>query len=219
MTNVLITAGPTREPIDAVRFISNRSSGKMGYAMAQAAAEQGWQVTLISGPTSLEAPGGVKKINVESAAAMAREVYHYAPGADLIVMAAAVADYRPSRIHPEKMKKSACSLVLELEPTEDILLNLGKNKRPGQILLGFAAETSRLLEHATAKLNRKNLDWIAANDVSRHDRGFDVDTNEITLIPRCGSPVHIPNGNKLAVARRIIATIATVSRLENNPPT
>ncbi len=207
MKRVLITAGPTREAIDTVRYISNRSSGKMGYAIAEAAIEQGWKVTLISGPTNLPTPHGVTRIDVDSAAAMATEVYRYAPEADFIVMAAAVADYRPVQTFSGKIKKNVTSFLLELEPTEDILATLGKNKRPNQILLGFAAETSQLIEHATKKLKRKNLDWIAANDVSRSDRGFDVDTNEITLIPRHGAPVHIPNDYKLAVARRIIAAI------------
>ena len=157
---IVISAGPTREAIDPVRFITNRSTGKMGYAIAEAALERNLQVTLVSGPVNLEPPAGVEFIPIESAADMAQAMKKASENADMIVMAAAVADYRPKQYSTSKVKKSDGDMCIELERTEDILLTLGKNKKPGQILVGFAAETDDLLKNAQGKLERKNLDYI-----------------------------------------------------------
>lgn len=202
--NILITAGPTREKIDPVRFISNYSSGKMGYSIAQAALESGHQVTLVSGPVTLTAPDGAKLIKVTSAAEMAEAVHASAPEADIIIMTAAVADYRPANPFDCKMKKLPGKLVLELERTEDILGTLGKNKKYSQLLIGFAAETDDLEKNALGKLERKNLDWIAANLVAD---GFGTETNKITLYSRDGKKIALPSGKKLDVARAMLKVI------------
>ena len=202
--NILITAGPTREKIDPVRFISNYSSGKMGYSIAQAALEAGHSVTLISGPVTLNAPAEATLIKVTSAAEMAQAVHESAPRADVIIMTAAVADYRPANPFESKMKKLPGKLVLELERTEDILGTLGKNKSPSQRLIGFAAETDDLEKNALGKLERKNLDWIAANLVAD---GFGTQTNKITLYSRDGRKVAIPAGEKLEVAREMLKVV------------
>ncbi len=200
--NILITAGPTREALDPVRFLSNRSTGKMGYALAEAALSLGHTVTLISGPVALAAPAGVTLIPVESAAEMATAVKARAAGAELIIMAAAVADYRPKTCCTSKIKKHDGDLVLELERTEDILSTLGSLKRAGQRLVGFAAETDELLTHAAEKLQRKNLDWIAANLVGVPGRGFAADDNAITLLGRNGERCEfaLQDKRRLAVA-------------------
>ena len=182
--HIVISAGPTREAIDPVRYITNRSTGKMGYAIAEAARERGLLVTLVSGPVNLLPPEGVEVINIESAADMAKAMKSAAETADIIVMAAAVADYRPKQYSTSKVKKSDGDMCIELERTEDILLSLGKNKKPGQILVGFAAETENLLDNARRKLDKKNLDMIVANDVTKAGAGFDVDTNIATIITR-----------------------------------
>lgn len=201
---ILITAGPTREKIDPVRFISNYSSGKMGYAIAQAALESGHEVTLISGPVTLTPPEGATLIKVTSAAEMAAEVHKFAPDADVIIMTAAVADYRPANPFDCKMKKLPGKLVLELERTEDILGTLGTNKLPKQTLIGFAAETDDLEKNALGKLERKNLDWIAANLVAD---GFGTDTNAITLYNKAGNRIPLPRGAKIDVARSMLKVI------------
>ncbi len=203
----LISAGPTREKIDPIRFISNHSSGKMGYALAAAAKATGAEVVLVSGPTQLTPPENVTFVKVESAAEMAKAVHQYAPESDIIIMAAAVADYRPVKTFTGKMKKTPGNLMLELERTEDILLNLGKHKRPDQKLVGFAAETSNVVENAIEKLKKKNLDWIVANDVSRHDRGFGSDHNAVTMISANGDVCEVALSDKKTVARRIIRKI------------
>ncbi len=203
----LISAGPTREKIDPVRFLSNRSTGKMGYAIAEAARDAGHSVSLVSGPVSLRPPDGVETVNVESAAEMADAVKSRAPEADVIIMSAAVADYRPIQTFTEKMKKQEGSLILELERTEDILAALGKTKRPGQLLVGFAAETNNVLEYALDKLRRKNLDWIVANDVAKPGQGFAADTNAATMVAADGRTVELPLQDKKAMAARIIAII------------
>ena len=202
--NILITAGPTREKIDPVRFISNYSSGKMGYSIAQAALEAGHSVTLISGPVTLTAPAEATLIKVTSAAEMAQAVHESAPRADVIIMTAAVADYRPANPFESKMKKLPGKLVLELERTEDILGTLGKNKSSSQRLIGFAAETDDLEKNALGKLERKNLDWIAANLVAD---GFGTQTNKRTLYSRDGRKVAIPAGEKLEVAREMLKVV------------
>ena len=198
---VLITAGPTRERIDAVRFLSNRSTGKMGYALAEAAHSMGHEVTLVSGPE------GVKLIRVESAREMAEAVLAAAPEMDLIVMAAAVADYRPVTVFPGKLKKQPGNLMIELERTEDILASLGARKRPGQILAGFAAETEELLANASGKLAKKNLDWIAANDVSRSDIGFGSPDNAVTLLAKDGRRFEFGPAPKRQIAEAILNAI------------
>ncbi len=204
---LLISAGPTRERLDPVRFLSNRSTGKMGYALAEQAMKAGFRVTLVSGPVSLDAPRGVELVLVESAAEMAAAIRARAPEADCIIMAAAVADYRPRVVHAGKMKKQPGGLVLELERTEDILASLGQNKPTGQLLVGFAAETEHLLEHALEKLRRKNLDWIVANDVSRSDRGFGTNENAVTLLNAKGEQIALPLASKQEIAAEILRRI------------
>ena len=201
---ILITAGPTREKIDPVRFISNRSTGKMGYAIAARAAETGHDVTLISGPVALENPAGVKRIFIESAAEMAEAVHQYADNADAIIMSAAVADYRPAHPFDSKMKKQPGNLFLELERTEDVLGTVGKNKLPGQILIGFAAETENLEANALDKLQRKNLDWIIANLVSD---GFGNDTNKVIIFNRDGGRFPLDLEEKSSLAQKIVDLI------------
>ncbi|MBI5397813.1 MAG: phosphopantothenoylcysteine decarboxylase [Verrucomicrobia bacterium] len=205
----LITAGPTREWLDPVRFISNPASGKMGYALACAARDAGARVTLVSGPVTLAAPRGVKVVSVETAAEMARETLARARRADVIVLAAAVADWMPARVARQKMKKAEgrkpkAELVLRLKPTVDIAATLGRRRCRGQVLVGFAAETQRVEANARGKLARKNLDLIVANDVSKAGAGFGVDTNEIILIDRGGRVERPPRASKQALAKRIV---------------
>jgi len=209
---VLITAGPTREKIDAVRFLTNRSTGKMGYALAEAARDAGHEVTLVSGPVTLPVPHGIALVPVESAADMAEAVKERASQMELVVMCAAVADYRPKRVVAGKMKKTEGDLVLELERTEDILKTLGAVKPEGQILVGFAAETDDLLANAAGKLEKKNLDWICANDVSRSDIGFGSDENCVTLIGRDGRRYGIGPDTKRAVAEAILEIVTDSGR-------
>lgn len=179
---VLVTAGPTVERIDPVRYITNRSTGKMGYAIAEAAAERGAQVTLISGPTHLNPPRGVAFCAIESSAQLCEAVLAAGAHSDVVIQAAAPADFRPRVVAAQKIKKTGDGMCLELEATTDIAAELGRRKRPGQILVAFAAETDHMLDNARGKLLRKNADLIVANDVSRSDAGFGVDTNVITLI-------------------------------------
>lgn len=181
---VLVTAGPTVERIDPVRYITNRSTGKMGYAIAEAAARRGARVTLVSGPTALDAPEGVELVPIESSAQLCEAVLGRGAAADVVIQAAAPADFRPKHVAGEKIKKTGEGMILEMESTTDIAAELGRRKRPGQILVAFAAETNDVLENARGKLARKNADLIVANDVSRSDAGFGVDTNIVTLISR-----------------------------------
>ena len=204
---IVISAGPTREAIDPVRYITNRSTGKMGYAIAEAAREKGLEVVLVSGPVNLERPEGVEFIQIESAAEMAQAMKQSAENADIIVMAAAVADYRPKQYSTSKVKKSDGDMCIELERTEDILLSLGKNKKPGQILVGFAAETDDLLQNAQGKLERKNLDYIAANIVGVPGRGFGADNNAITLLSRDGSRTEFALQSKEALAESLLSFV------------
>ena len=201
---ILISAGPTREKFDIIRFISNRSTGKMGYALAAVAAEYGWEVVLVSGPVNLTVPDNVRLIKVESAAEMAKAVYSEAPDSDLIIMAAAVADFAPKQVFNHKIKKASGNLTIELEPTEDISFTLGQNKLERQVLVGFAAESENLLANAQEKMQRKNLDWIAANDISKKDRGFASDSNAITLLSKDGKQIEIPMDSKKNVAKQMI---------------
>lgn len=205
---VLISAGPTRESIDPIRFISNRSSGKMGYALAEAAVKAGHEVMLVSGPVSIPRPAGITGfIAVESATEMAEAMKQNFPDAGLTVMCAAVADYRPARISQKKLKKSSGTMFLEMERTEDILLTLGKLKQPNQILVGFAAETDNLEKNALSKLERKNLDYIIANEIGSPDKGFQTDTNEATAYGSDGSAVHFPLTTKETLAEQILKLV------------
>ncbi|MDD2404499.1 MAG: bifunctional phosphopantothenoylcysteine decarboxylase/phosphopantothenate--cysteine ligase CoaBC [Victivallaceae bacterium] len=201
---IVVSAGPTRERIDAVRFITNFSSGKMGYAIAGAAATAGHQVVLVSGPVTIAPPPGVDTIRVESAAEMATAIHSSAADADAIIMAAAVADYRPVKQLEHKMKKTDGNLTIELERTEDILKTLGEQKNPDCILVGFAAETDNLLENAIDKQKRKNLDWIVLNDVSRPGIGFGSDQNAVTLISRDGRIIELDSAAKSVIAAKIL---------------
>ena len=204
---VLVTAGPTREPLDPVRFLSNRSSGKMGYALAKAARLRGAKVTLVSGPVSLAPPGGVETVRVETAAQMRDAVLSHAEGTDIVIAAAAVADYRPSNAAAEKIKKTDGPSALALTRTDDVLALLGRQKRLGQTLVGFAAETEDLLDNARRKLTDKNLDWVVANDVSAEGAGFDGDTNIVTLLGANGQEIGLPMLTKREVAERVLDTI------------
>ena len=179
---VLVTAGPTREALDPVRYLTNHSSGRMGYAIAKAASSRGAEVTLVSGPTALPRPGYVEVVDVVSAQDMYAAVTDRADEMDIIIKAAAVADYRPANIADQKMKKSDDELSIPLERTKDILAELGARKRPGQFLCGFSMETEHLLENSQKKLVKKHLDLIAANNVKVEGAGFGVDTNVLTLI-------------------------------------
>ena len=179
---ILITAGPTREAIDPVRFLSNKSSGKMGYALAEAAAEAGHRVILISGPTQLDVPDRVDYVPVESAADMYRAVEHWIGKAEIAIFAAAVADYRPATVPEQKIKKSTDTMTLELVRNPDILGSAREKFTYKGVLVGFAAETENLEENARGKLKRKGCDLVVANDVSRNDIGFNTDENEVLFV-------------------------------------
>lgn len=204
--NILVTAGPTREHIDPVRFISNRSTGKMGFAIAAHAAAAGHAVTLVAGPVSLPTPADVTRVDVTSARDMLAAVAAHLPACDALVMCAAVADWRPRQPSLAKLKKSAMQPVLELEANPDILTAVGPLKGR-RLFVGFAAETGNPLAEAQRKLVAKNLDLMVANDVSQPDAGFEVDTNRVTLIPRDGKPQALPLLSKRDVADRIVAWI------------
>jgi phosphopantothenoylcysteine decarboxylase/phosphopantothenate--cysteine ligase len=200
--SVVVTAGPTRERVDPVRYLSNRSSGKMGYALAAAAARRGARVTLISGPVDVAPPFGVECVPVETSAQMREAVLQARRGADVVFMAAAVSDYVPLAA-AEKIKRSGGPLTLTLDEGPDILSELG-GERQEKLLVGFAAETENLLDNARAKLERKNLDFIVANDVSRTDSGFEVDRNQVTILGRDGGSHEIPQASKTEVAEAIL---------------
>ena len=205
---ILVTAGPTREIIDPVRYITNRSSGKMGYALAEALVQAGHRVVLVSGPVSISAPQGLDRlIRVESAAQMAEAVKNVFPECGGAVMCAAVADYRPAEPAAGKIHKSEGDLILRLERTEDILLSLGRMKKEGQILVGFAAETEDLRERALGKMERKNLDWIIANRVGLPDRGFQSDDNAATAYARTGRVEEFPLMPKRLLAEKLAKLI------------
>ena len=203
---VVVTAGPTREKIDPVRFISNHSTGKMGYALAVEAKKQGAHVVLVSGPVELPAPAGLDVVKVESAEEMYNEVLKYYDSADVVIKTAAVADYRPKITYDHKVKKQAGDSSIELERTKDILLELGKRKK-NQVLVGFAAETENIEEYARKKLTAKNADMIVANNVKAEGAGFGTDTNIVTLFKRSGSVLDLPLMSKSEVAKRIIGEI------------
>ena len=203
---VLITAGPTREPIDPVRYIGNRSSGKMGYALAEAALRRGAKVILVSGPTALQPPSATKTIFVETAQQMRTAVLDRWEQAGIIIMAAAVGDYHVENVSPEKIKRKA-ALELQLEPNPDILADLGSLRhatgKRTPLLIGFAAETGNLLENARTKLAQKQVDAIVLNDVSRKGIGFDSDRNEVTIVTPTGT-IAVPEASKLEVAQKIL---------------
>ena len=201
---VMVTAGPSREALDPVRYISNRSSGKMGYAIAQAAQKRGAEVTLLSGPVAIEAPQGVKLVPFTTTQELLDRASELAQEQDLLIQAAAPADYRAKDIAPQKIKKQGGEpMTFTLVENPDVAATLGKAKRSGQVFVGFAAETNDVLAHARDKLARKNLDMIVANDVTRPGAGFDVDTNIVTLITKDGQEA-LPMMSKAEVAQRIL---------------
>lgn len=201
---VMVTAGPSREALDPVRYISNRSSGKMGYAIAQAAQKRGAEVTLLSGPVAIEAPQGVKLVPFTTTQELLDRASELAQEQDLLIQAAAPADYRAKEIAPQKIKKQGGEpMTFTLVENPDVAATLGKAKRRGQVFVGFAAETNDVLAHARDKLARKNLDMIVANDVTRPGAGFDVDTNIVTLITKDGQEA-LPMMSKAEVAQRIL---------------
>jgi phosphopantothenoylcysteine decarboxylase / phosphopantothenate---cysteine ligase len=204
---VLITAGPTREKIDPARYITNRSSGRMGYALAEAALGRGARVLLVSGPTSFHPPGAAEVTRVESAEQMRDAVLNLLPQATIVIKTAAVSDYRAKSVAPQKIKRRG-SLTLELEPTPDILKEIASRKH-SQIMIGFAAETENVLENARQKLAAKNLDAIVVNDVSREGVGFDSDRNQVTII-RHDEVVEIPETSKWEVAQRVLDQVVRI---------
>ncbi len=213
---ILITAGPTKEKIDPVRYFTNRSSGKMGYALAEEAIEMGAEVILVSGADSITPPEGVKLIKIESAEEMHQQVIEYFPEADIVIKSAAVADYRPKEVFAEKMKKKSGNLVIEFERTKDVLQELGQIKNH-QFLVGFAAETENIDRNAREKLERKNADMIVANDVSAEGAGFGGDTNIVTIYHKDQSKKEMPLLSKRDTAKEILKEISL--KLEENQQT
>ena len=207
---VLLTAGPTQEDLDPVRFLTNRSSGRMGYAVAEAAAQRGAKVILISGPTSCETPEGVTRVDVRTAAEMLKAVEENIEGATTAIFAAAVADYRPAEAATHKMKKTGAGITLRLEPNPDILATIAR-KKGHRLIVGFAAETNNVAENARKKLKEKNADLIVANDVTAEGAGFDVDTNVVTLFARDGRDLPLPKMTKCEVAHRILDEVVRLS--------
>ena len=204
--HVVVSAGPTEEPLDPIRVITNHSSGKMGYALAKAAAYRGAKVTLVSGPTALDQPLGVEMKKIHTAEEMYQEVTAAAETADIVVMAAAVADYTPATVADQKIKKKDGDMSIPLKRTKDILLSLGEKKKPGQVICGFSMETERLLENSTAKLAKKNADMICANSLTQEGAGYQVDTNILTLITKEGNE-QLPMMSKLEASHRIFDRI------------
>ncbi len=202
----LITAGPTQEPLDPVRYISNNSSGKMGHALAEAASQRGGEVVLISGPTCLPPPSGMIFIPVKTTSEMRKKVFEEFPGTDIIIKAAAVSDYRALNVYKHKIKKKEGNMEMVLQRNPDILEELGKMKK-NQILVGFAAETEKLLENAQNKLTTKNLDLIIANDLGQSGAGFEVDTNIVKIINRQGEVLEMPIMAKRDLADKILDQI------------
>ncbi len=209
--HVLVTAGPTREPLDPVRYLSNRSSGRMGYAVATQAARRGAQVTLVTGPTALRPPPGIRVIPVQTAAEMREAVLHALPPATVVVKAAAVADYRAAAPAAAKIRSKQRGLTLALEPTPDILAEVGRAKG-SRFLVGFAAETGDPRAGARAKLEAKGVDLMVANDVSRADIGFDAEQNQVVLLDRWGGAVELPRRPKLEVADAILDRVQALRR-------
>ena len=200
--SILITAGPTQEPLDPVRYITNRSSGKMGYALAEAAAARGAHVVLISGPVHLPPPRGVETIGVRTAAEMREKVMEHLGPAGIVIKSAAVADFHLSKVPDQKVKKTAARVSLELDPTPDILAELGR-KKDDRLLIGFAAETQNLVQEARRKLESKNCDMVVGNLVGGAETGFESDQNEVTLVLRTGETIVLPRASKREIADRI----------------
>jgi phosphopantothenoylcysteine decarboxylase/phosphopantothenate--cysteine ligase len=211
---ILVTAGPTHEPIDAVRFLGNRSSGKMGYAIAAEAARRGAQVTVVAGPVALPDPAGIEVLHVETSTEMAEAVFSRYEGVDAVVMAAAVADFRPDSSIEGKIKKDAGPLELTLERSVDILATLGKRKE-NQILVGFAAETDNVLGEGRRKLTEKNLDLVVANEVGRAGTGFGSERNRAAILDATGDDVDLRDWTKAELARAICGRLADL--LGTNP--
>lgn len=210
---VLVTAGPTQEKLDPVRYISNHSTGKMGYAIARAAMLRGAEVTLVSGKVAITPPMGVEVVPIVSAADMAKAVKERAQEQDIIIKAAAVADYRPVMVAEEKMKKKDGDMTIPLERTEDILAYLGNHRRPGQFLCGFSMETEHMLENSRAKLEKKNIDMIVANNLKQAGAGFGTDTNVVTLLTRADTR-ELPLMKKEEVADELLSYI--LGQMEKN---
>ena len=208
---VLVSAGPTREPIDPVRFVSNPSSGKMGFAIARAAAARGAAVHLVAGPTALADPPGIKVTRIETAREMADAVLSAMADCDVVIKVAAVADYRPVSVSAQKIKKSEAELVVEMEKTQDILEAVGRRKAH-QVLVGFAAETEALEKHAVEKLHRKNLDMIVGNLIGAKDSGFEADTNKMTFFYRDGRTEAVPVMEKAAAAHVLLDRILALKQ-------
>jgi phosphopantothenoylcysteine decarboxylase / phosphopantothenate---cysteine ligase len=209
---LLITAGPTREKIDPVRYLSNRSSGRMGYALAEAALRRGARVLLVTGPTRLAPPAAAEVVAVESTEEMRRAVLERLPQATVVIKAAAVADYRPKSVQPQKIKRTA-ALALDLEPTADILAEVARQKG-SRIVIGFAAETENAREHARKKLSAKSLDAIVVNDVSREGIGFDSERNAVTIIT-ADEAIEVPENTKWEIAHRVLDQVV---RLRQSKP-
>ncbi len=212
---ILITAGPTQEPLDPVRFLTNRSSGKMGYALAKVARRRGAEVTLVTGPTSLPLPHrDISSVSVRTAEEMRKAVLERFDGCSVLIKAAAVSDYRPKVRSPRKLKKSEVSLTLELERTVDILKEAGKRKG-NRVLIGFAAETEDLISNATEKLKEKNLDLIVVNDVTKAGAGFGVETNQVKILFPSGKVKDLPLMSKEEVSERILDEVAQLLKQKN----
>jgi len=210
--HVLLTAGPTQEPLDPVRYITNRSSGKMGYALAEAAAARGAHVVLISGPVHIPPPHGVDVIHVRTALEMHDAVMENLAPASIVIKAAAVADFHLSKVPDQKVKKTAARISLEMDPTPDILAELGR-KKGDRLLIGFAAETQNLVQEARRKMESKNCDMVVANLVGGAETGFETDLNEVTLVLRTGETIPLPRASKREVADRIFDQVMRL-RLE-----
>jgi phosphopantothenoylcysteine decarboxylase/phosphopantothenate--cysteine ligase len=211
---ILITAGPTREKIDPARYLSNRSSGRMGYAVAEAALRRGARVLLVTGPTALTPPGAAEITRVESAEQMRDAVLSLLPQATIVIKAAAVSDYRPKSASPQKIKRKG-PITLDLEPTADILKEISARKQ-SQIIVGFAAETENVLENARQKLAAKHLDAIVVNDISREGIGFDSDRNEVTIITH-DEVVEVPETTKWEVAQRVLDQVVLLRQRRKSP--
>jgi phosphopantothenoylcysteine decarboxylase/phosphopantothenate--cysteine ligase len=202
---VLITAGPTREPVDPVRFLGNRSSGKMGFALAEAAVRRGARVILVSGPVSIDAPSDVETVSVETAEEMSRAVLARLPEANIVIAAAAVSDFRVVSAAQQKIKRNG-PMSLDLEPTTDILAEVVAKRRPGQLMVGFAAETQNAIENGRAKLNQKGIDAIVVNDVSQPGIGFDSERNAVTILT-AAEQIEVPEASKVRISHRILDVV------------
>jgi phosphopantothenoylcysteine decarboxylase/phosphopantothenate--cysteine ligase len=209
---VLVTAGPTEEPLDAVRYLSNRSSGKMGYALAEAAQRRGARVVLVSGPTHLDVPAGVEAKRVRTAQEMGAAVSSHLGEASIVLMAAAVADFQPAQFRSQKIKKREGPPSLKLKPTRDILGDIARRRRPNQLVVGFAAETENVIENAAQKLKAKRLAFIVANDVTQEGAGFEADTNIVTLLFPDGRQKPLEKMTKLEVANRILDEVVELRK-------